>query len=222
MVWFAVYSVYSLLLDLPATLPKLYCCYICHRAINSFNLNKDSTKVQILTAFLFHSIHHVALRITLTSITCLPLQGLPTVNSVCPLGFNIGIPPSLATIHKIDFLTALLWNYPMVCYLYHFRDGWFVVILSHRYIRFKVSGLKSSYYKPFFTLFVLNVYHNIIYKLNYAFLLYIHFIYLSNMSKNSLKELTFILIIQNYLSFVSKCKGNTNFWIDQIICVKKP
>lgn len=91
-VWFAVYSVYSLLLDLPATLPKLYCCYICHRAINSFNLNKDSTKVQILTAFLFHSIHHVALRITLTSITCLPLQGLPTVNSVCPLGFNIGIP----------------------------------------------------------------------------------------------------------------------------------
>ena len=88
---FSVYSVYSLLLDLPATLPKLYCCYICHRAINSFNLNKDSTKVQILTAFLFHSIHHVALRITLTSITCLPLQGLPTVNSVCPLGFNIGI-----------------------------------------------------------------------------------------------------------------------------------
>ena len=52
-------------------------------------------------------------------------------------------------------------------------------------------------------------------------LLYIHFIYLSNMSKNSLKELTFILIIQNSLSFVSKCKGNTNFWIDQIICLKK-
>lgn len=44
----------------------------------------DSTKVQILTAFLFHSLHYVALRIALTSITCLPLQGLPTVNSVCP------------------------------------------------------------------------------------------------------------------------------------------
>ena len=127
MVGFAVYSVYSLLLDLPATLPKLYCCYICHRAINSFNLNKDSTKVQILTAFLFHSIHHVALRITLTSITCLPLQGLPTVNSVCPLGFNIGIPhPSQQ--YKVDFLTALLWNYPMVCYLYHFKRG---LICSH-------------------------------------------------------------------------------------------
>ena len=41
--------------------------------------------VQILTAFLFHSIHLVALPITMTSITCLPLQGLPTVNSVCPL-----------------------------------------------------------------------------------------------------------------------------------------
>lgn len=63
----------------------MYCCYICHRAINSFNLNKGSTKVQILAAFLFHSLHHVALRIALTSITCLPLQGLPTVNSVCPL-----------------------------------------------------------------------------------------------------------------------------------------
>ena len=76
----------------------MYCCYICLRAINSFNLNKGSTKVQILTAFLFHSLHHVALRITLTSITCLPLQGLSTVNSVCPLGFNIGIPPALTTI----------------------------------------------------------------------------------------------------------------------------
>lgn len=73
----------------------------------------------------------------------------------------------------VDFLTALLWNCPMVCYLYHFRDGWFVVILSHRYVRFKVSGLKSSYYKPFFTLFVLNVYHNIIYKLNYTFIYFI-------------------------------------------------
>lgn len=76
---------------------KMYCCYICHRAINSFSLNKGSTKVQILTAFLFHSLHHVALRITLTSITCLPLQGLSTVNSVCPLGFNIGISPALTT-----------------------------------------------------------------------------------------------------------------------------
>ena len=76
---------------------KICCCYICHRAINSFNLNKGSTKVQILTAFLFHSLHHVALRIALTSITCLPLQGLPTVDSVCPLGFNIGIPPALTT-----------------------------------------------------------------------------------------------------------------------------
>ena len=41
--------------------------------------------VQILTAFLFHSIHLVALPITMTSIACLPLQGLSTVNSVCPL-----------------------------------------------------------------------------------------------------------------------------------------
>ena len=78
----------------------MYCCYICHRAINSFNLNKGSTKVQILTAFPFHSLHYVALRITLTSITCLPLQGLSTVNSVCPLGFNIGIPPALTTIQN--------------------------------------------------------------------------------------------------------------------------
>lgn len=78
------------------------CCYICHRAINSkanrlhIRCRITSTsfqsittfiylKVQILTAFLFHSLHHVALRITLTSITCLPLQGLSTVNSVCPL-----------------------------------------------------------------------------------------------------------------------------------------
>jgi hypothetical protein len=44
-----------------------------------------SDTVQILTAFLFHSLHYVALRIALTSITCLPLQGLSTVNSVCPL-----------------------------------------------------------------------------------------------------------------------------------------
>ena len=127
-VWFAVYSVYSLLLDLPATLPKLYCCYICHRAINSFNLNKDSTKVQILTAFLFHSIHHVALRITLTSITCLPLQGLPTVNSVCPLGSILEFPIPRNNTKVVDFLTALLWNYPMVCYLYHFKRG---LICSH-------------------------------------------------------------------------------------------
>ena len=79
----------------------MYCCYICHRAINSFNLNKGSTKVQILTAFLFHSLHHVALRITLTSITCLPLQGLPTVNSVCPLGVQYwNSPPALTTIQN--------------------------------------------------------------------------------------------------------------------------
>jgi hypothetical protein len=81
---------------------KTYCCYICHRAINSkvnrLHIRCEITstsfqsittfiylEVQILTAFPFHSLHHVALRIALTSITCLPLQGLPTVNSVCPL-----------------------------------------------------------------------------------------------------------------------------------------
>ena len=111
-VWFAVYSVYSLLLDLPATLPKLYCCYICHRAINSFNLNKDSTKVQILTSFLVHSIHHVALRITLTSITCLPLQGLPTVNSVCPLSSydSLSLKLALGNLYlKINFNFCGRW-----------------------------------------------------------------------------------------------------------------
>ncbi len=42
--------------------------------------------VQILTAFPFHSLHYVALRIAMTSITCLPLQGLPSVNSEFPFG----------------------------------------------------------------------------------------------------------------------------------------
>ena len=84
------------------TPPKLKVSYICHRAINSkanrlhIRCRITSTsfqsittfiylEVQILTAFLFHSIHLVALPITMTSITCLPLQGLSTVNSVCPL-----------------------------------------------------------------------------------------------------------------------------------------
>ena len=118
----------------------MYCCYICHRAINSkanrlhIRCRITSTsfqsittfiylKVQILTAFLFHSLHHVALRITLTSITCLPLQGLSTVNSVCPLSsqdsssLNSNSPSQQ---YKTDSLTTLLWNYPMVCHLQAF------------------------------------------------------------------------------------------------------
>ena len=131
----------------------MYCCYICHRAINSkvntfhrcaHRLHQQFynclitllisflpsvfgifiyLEVQILTAFLFHSLHHVALRITLTSITCLPLQGLPTVNSVCPLSshdsssLNSNSPSQQ---HRIDSLTPLLWNYPMVCHLQAF------------------------------------------------------------------------------------------------------
>ena len=51
-------------------------CIVATSVIERLTLsifNEDSTKVQILTAFLFHSLHHVALRTTLTSITCLPL-----------------------------------------------------------------------------------------------------------------------------------------------------
>ena len=114
--------------------------YICHRAINSkanrlhIRCRITSTsfqsittfiylEVQILTAFLFHSLHYVALRITLTSITCLPLQGLSTVNSVCPLSshdsssLNSNSPSQQ---YKTDSLTTLLWNYPMVCHLQAF------------------------------------------------------------------------------------------------------
>ena len=91
----------------------MYCCYICHRAINSFNLNKGSTKVQILTAFLFHSLHYVALRITLTSITCLPLQGLSNCQFSMSHWGSILEFPQPSQQHKTDFLTTLLWNYPI-------------------------------------------------------------------------------------------------------------
>lgn len=60
--------------------------------------------VQILTAFLFHSLHWVALLITMTLITCLPLQGLPTVNSVYP-NWNIYIP----ALGNFIFCLILQW-----------------------------------------------------------------------------------------------------------------
>ena len=144
----------------------MYCCYICHRAINSkanrlhIQCRITSTsfqsittfiylEVQILTAFLFHSLHHVALRITLTSITCLPLQGLPTVNSVCPLSsqdsssLNSNSPSQQ---HKI----RLPNNAPM-----ELPNGLSPPSLHkavEAFTRLKGFGLAFSYYSPFFTL----------------------------------------------------------------------
>ena len=73
---------------------KMYCCYICHRAINSFNLNKVLLKCRFSLLFSFtvsitllYVSHWPQLRVCHYKVFQLSIQ-------YAHWGFNIGIPPS--------------------------------------------------------------------------------------------------------------------------------